>query len=204
MLEFQLQNHKWLNLVCFRLLVPAQLGKWHEYYPLVSKLAKSPKWVILPGQSSGAVPLLSFCYVIFCADCPFRNECDSSLQGVRPGQCYSASVNRFPSETSPDRDVVTSPLDMDRNNPIRVRIRARGGKCKIVKDNNRIKCNIFEKCKGCILIPPDILSRKMWRQSPSSGIFWKCWANGYEYSWSVRAGERLTVLTGGARRPRVR
>lgn len=62
---------------------------------------------------------------------PHSRELD--LAGVT-----SASVNRTPSETSPDRDIVTSPPDMDRNNPTRVRARDRGGKCQVIIELNAI------------------------------------------------------------------
>lgn len=109
----------------------------------MSNIPRSKQWSCGP---AGPASLLSFCYVI-CAVYPFRKDCDSSLQGLRPGRCYSASVDRTPSETSPDRDIVTSPPDMDRDKPTRVRTRDRGGKCKVIIEFNAI---LFEKCKGCI------------------------------------------------------
>lgn len=47
-------------------------------------------------------------------------------------------MNRTPSEALPDRDIVTLPPDMARNNPIKIRTGVRGGKGKIIIELNAI------------------------------------------------------------------
>lgn len=86
----------------------------------------------IPGQSSGSV-CATLEFLLYEVLYWLSIQSDSLLQGVRPGQCYSALVNRTPSGASPDGDIVTLPPDMARNNLIKIRttVRRRKGKIKI-------------------------------------------------------------------------